>query len=241
MYDITRFSLADMTRCGTALRRIGDGAGTMEEVAGRVVEHLYQQLTDTDTGEKSFCLVRLFKTHDYGELSGELKEYVKKVLGREPNSPTIKCLTLLATAGRKPEWNDRTMSQGHRSIPLDSEEMVRAFPMISNLVSQLGLEITDVLHPDPNIIVDLDQKAYNVFHVFNAVGNEAIVDQENFVIPEGVRSCLGFGGMLPSGNLFVVVMFSLVPIPPAVAAMFRTIALNLKLVLLPFESDVFAR
>lgn len=240
MYDVTRFSLADMTRCGAALRRMGDGASTMEEVAGKVVEHLYQQMTDPGTGEKSFCLIRLFKTHDYVGLNGDLKEFVKKILGREPSSPATKCLTLLATAGRKPEWNDRTMSRGHQAIPLTSEEMVRAFPMISNLVSQLGLDITDVLHPDPDMIVDLDQRSYNVFHVFNAAGNEAIVDQENFVIPEGVKSCLGFGGMLPSGNLFVVVMFATVPIFSVVADMFRTIALNLKLALLPFESDVFA-
>ena len=212
----------------------------MEAAAVKIVEYLYQEMTDSESGEKSFCLVRLFKTHDYGELSEELKAFVRGVLGREPSSTTTKCLTLLATAGRKPEWNDRKTSQGHRSIPLDTEEMVRAFPMISNLVSQLGLEITDVLHPDPNMIMDLDQKAYNVFHVFNAAGHEAIVDQQNFVVPEGVKSCLGFGGMLPSGNLFVVVMFATVPIPPAVAAMFRTIALNLKLALLGLESAVFA-
>ncbi len=33
MYDITRFSLADMTRCGAALRRIGEDPTSMEEVA----------------------------------------------------------------------------------------------------------------------------------------------------------------------------------------------------------------
>ena len=112
--------------------------------------------------------------------------------------------------------------------------------MISNLVNQLGLEITDVLNPNPSMLVDIDQKTYNVFHVADAVGSEVIVDQEDFVIPEGIKSCLGFGGMLPSGNLFAVVMFSRVPIIPTVAAMFRTISLNLKLALLPFEASVFA-
>ncbi len=118
--------------------------------------------------------------------------------------------------------------------------VVGAFPMISNLVGQLGLEITDVLNPDPSMLVDIDQKAYNVFYVPYALGSEAIVDQEDFVIPEGIKSCLGFGGMLPSGNLFAVVMFSKVPIIPTVAGMFRTISLNLKIALLPFETRVFA-
>ena len=240
MYDITRFSLADMTRCGAALRRLGEGSTSMEEAAGKVVRYLYQEMTDRESGERSFGLVRLFKTHDYGDLDPELQRFAAEVLGREPELPATKCLTLLATAGSKEEWNDRRRSQRHRSIPLLSAEMVRAFPMISNLVDQLGLEITDVLNPDPGMLVDIDQKAYNVFHVPYAVGSEAIVDQEEFVIPEGIKSCLGFGGMLPSGNLFAVVMFSKVPIIPTVAAMFQTISLNLKIALLPFETRVFA-
>ena len=240
MYDITRFSLAEMTRCGAALRRMGEDSTSMEEVADKVVRYLYEEMTDRETGDRSFGLVRLFKTHDYGDLEPELQRFAAGVLGEEPELPGTKCLTLLATAGSQEEWNDRRRSQRHRSIPLLSAEMVRAFPMISNLVNQMGLEITDVLNLDPGMLVDIDQKAYNVFHVPYAVGSEAIVDQEDFVIPEGIKSCLGFGGMLPSGNLFVVVMFSKVPIIPTVAAMFQTISLNLKIALLPFETRVFA-
>ena len=240
MYDITRFSLADMTRCGAALRRMGEGSTSMEEVAGKIVRYLYQEMTDLETGDKSFGLVRLFKTHDYGDLEPELQRFAAEVLGREPELPGTKCLTLLATAGSKEEWNDRRKSKRHQSFPLLSAEMVQTFPMISTLVDQLGLDISEVLNPDPDMLVDIDQKAYNVFHIPYALGSEAIVDQEDFVIPEGIKSCLGFGGMLPSGNLFAVIMFSKVPIIPTVAAMFRSMSLNLKIALLPFETRVFA-
>ena len=37
------------------------------------------------------------KTHDYGDLDSQLQGIVVKVLGREPESPGTKCLTLLAT------------------------------------------------------------------------------------------------------------------------------------------------
>jgi hypothetical protein len=33
MYDLTSFSLKDMTACGETLRRMGDGAASMEEAA----------------------------------------------------------------------------------------------------------------------------------------------------------------------------------------------------------------
>lgn len=33
------------------------------------------------------------------------------------------------------------------------------------------------------------------------------------IVPFGIRSVLGFGGMLPDGNLFAIIMFSKVPVP----------------------------
>jgi hypothetical protein len=48
----------------------------------------------------------------------------------------------------------------------------------------------------------------------------------------GIGSVLGFGGMLPDGELFTVIIFARVAIPTPTAEMFRTIALNLKLGLL---------
>ena len=135
MYDITRFSLADMTRCGAALRRMGEGSTSMEEVAGKVVRYLYDEMTDLESGERNFGLVRLFKTHDYGDLDPELQAFVVGVLGQESVSPGTKCLTLLATAGSQEAWNDRRMSQRHRSIPLLSAEMVRAWSCTTSLDS----------------------------------------------------------------------------------------------------------
>ena len=43
---------------------------------------------------------------------------------------------------------------------------------------------------------------------------------------------LGFGGMLPDGELFAVIISTRAAIPSSTAEMFRTIALNLKLGLL---------
>jgi hypothetical protein len=45
---------------------------------------------------------------------------------------------------------------------------------------------------------------------------------------------LGFGGILPSGNLFVIIMFSKVPIPRQTADMFKSLTLSVKVTILPF-------
>jgi len=234
MPNIADFTLKDMVDFSSALRQMGSGAASMEEVADKIVHYLYENLVDKKTGEKSCVLVRLFKTHPYGELDEDLEEFARNILKTSPESPAMKCLILLASAGTQPEWNSRKQSRGHKAIPLPSEYFVRAFPMISQMIQQMGLEITTILQPDPAVVMDMTQKTYNVFHIPEATGNKYIPAQDDFVVPFGVRSVIGFGGILPSGNLFVIIMFSKVPIPRQTADMFRSLALSVKVAILPF-------
>jgi hypothetical protein len=143
-------------------------------------------------------------------------------------------LTLLATAGEKPEWNSRKKSEGHKTIPLPSAQAVEAIPMISQLIKQLGIDVGTILKPDPALVLELEQKTYNVFFVQEAAGSPFIPVQENFVILYKVRSVLGFGGLLPSGDLYAVLLFARVSISRDSADIFRNAAMNLKVALLPF-------
>ena len=229
-----RFTRSDMIACEAALRKLGQGAGSMEEVADRIVRHLYDHLVDPRSGERSCILVRFFKTHPFGELDPGLRRIALDVLGRPPDSPAMKCLTLLATAGVRPEWNSRESSAGHRAIPLPDALVADRLPMLGQLIKQFGLEVGAVLDPDPALLLDLEQRTYNVFHVPEAPGSPYVPAQGEFVIPFGVRSVLGFGGMLPRGDLFAVILFARVPIARATAALFRSLALSVKLAVLPF-------
>lgn len=113
MYDLTKFSLSDMTYCGAALRKLGGGATNMEAVANRVIQYFYASFTDSTTGGSAFALARIFKTHPYANLPVDLQGAADQVVQGAAIAPTTKCLTLLATAGALPAWNQRTASQGH--------------------------------------------------------------------------------------------------------------------------------
>ena len=239
MYDLETFTLRDMTEFGSALRKLGSGAESMEEVANRIVHYIYDHLINRQTGQKSCALVRFYKTHPYGELDTELREFAQTLLGDQSTSAEMKCLTLLATVGDKPEWNLRIKSVGHRAIPLPSEKVVTQIPMISQLVRQFGLEVNTVLKPAPDLLLDLAQTSFNVFHVSDAVGSPYLPAQEEFVIPFKIKSALGFGGILPSGHLFAIIIFSKVPITQAVAHMFKPVALNVKMTVISFEGAIF--
>ena len=241
MYDLARFTQAQVSECGASLRSLASGASSMEEVANKIVHHLYDNTPDALTGNPSCALVRFYKTHSYGELDSRLQEFAKGILGHNPDTPDMKCLTLLATVGENPDWNSRAKSNGHAAIPLASADFVSQIPMIAQLINQFGIEMGSVLKPDPSVILDLQRRTYNTFYIADAVGSQYIPAQEDFVVPYGVKSVLGFGGVLSSGELFVVVMFSKVPISRESAENVRDLAASAKEAVEPFVgSAVFA-
>jgi hypothetical protein len=240
MYDITHFTLADMTNCGARLREMSPAATSMEQAAGDIVRHLYENLQGS-TGRAS-VMVRLYKTHAYGDLPEELRDFSRAMMPTEPLLAKTKCLTLLATAGDLPEWNDRHASRRHRSIPLPSRRAVEQIPMIAQMLQQFGIEISSLVDAEPQVIREMDHKTHRVFYVPDThITGPYIPAQAEFVIPYGIKSALGFGGMLPTGNLFAVILFTRVAIPMETARMFRTIALNVKLNILRFAGGkIFA-
>ena len=241
MYNFAKFTLRDMTALGTALRNLGAEAETMEGAANHIVRHLYDNFIDPSSNEPACALVRFYKTHAYSDLEAGLARFAAGLLSDQPYSPSMKCLTLLATAGQQPEWNTRQASSGHKAIPLPSEEVVLQLPMVAQLVQQFGLEISAVLQSAPEIIVAAEQDNFNVFHVPDALGSPYVPAQEGFVIPFGIKSVLGFGGMLPDGNLFAVILFAKIPIDEVTADMFKVLALNTKVAILPFAEDAIFR
>jgi hypothetical protein len=233
MYDISNFSLSDMTQCGVALRKAGAEASSMEEAAIRVVTMLHDELR-AESGKRGCVLVRTFITLPYQQLPAEQQAFAARILPEIVDRPDLKCLTLLATAGEEPAWNDRRASLAHQALPLPSEESIARSPMISQLIRQLGVEIGTLLAPPSDMMVDNTQHTFNVFHVLEAVGSPHIPAQQQFVIPYGVQSVLGFGGLLPPGELFATILFTRVRVPREVAERFKTLALNVKVALLPF-------
>jgi len=218
---------------------MGSNSASMEETAGRIVRYFYDGLVDAE-GRRVSALVRFFKTHPFSDLDSKLQGFAQALLGSVTPSPDMKCLVLLATAGDKTEWNSRKKSQGHQAIPLPSKESVQQAPMVSNLITQLGIPLGMVIRPEPELLLYMEQRTYNVFHVPEALGSPYIPAQQEFVVPFGIRSVLGFGGLFPSGEMFAVIMFLKVQITKETADLFQTLALNVKLAVLPFDEAVFS-
>ena len=233
MHHLRSFQLRDMTACGAAFRRLGANATSLEQVADHLVRHLYTSLTMGRSGEPACSLVRLFKTTPYSRLTPDLRALADIRLGNTPPSPSLTCLTLLASAGVVPGWNDPTLSSRFRVIPLATPEAVEQLPMFSQLFQQLGASLPHLTRPNRSLLLDAREQSFNVFHIPQAEGSPFVPSQEEFVRAYGIRSVLGFGARLPDGELYSIILFSKDFIPQGTAELFKPLAMSAQIALSP--------
>jgi len=187
------------------LEKLAVKCSSTEAIAVDAVNYLYNRFGDVD-GVQHAALMRFFRTVAYCDLTPHLQEQVCSILKAEP-PPATNCLTLLATRGIESDWNDRLASTSHQVIPLVSEKVIEEAPMIVRLVKRLGIDIARIIEPAPGLFLHPKLKRYNCMYVPEARGSSDIVAQSKFVIPHNIRSVIGFGSLLPTGDMFAVLMF----------------------------------
>lgn len=109
--------------------------------------------------------------------------------------------------------------------------------MVSQLFHQLGVDARRVISSRTALVED-ERRPCGVFHVEEALDHPAIPAQADFVIPYAIRSAIGFGGILPAGEMFAVVAFSRARIPEHAVDAFVAAALGTKLALSPFSGGL---
>jgi signal transduction histidine kinase len=236
-FEFEHLGLQHLTELGVALRARARGTASLEDVAKLIVDGVFERFEAAPAA--SLPLFRLYLTRSLGELEPSVAAACRAAFPDEQLGAGVRCLSLAASRGVEPAWNDVAQSQGHRAIPLPSQQAIERLPMVLQLVKQLGLEVSHVVQPSPELMTSLSQTAFNAFHVPEALDSPHIPAQEGFVKPFGIRSAFGFGGALPTGHVFAAVGFSTVPVSAATARLFELFALYAKLCFL--ESEEAAR
>ena len=237
MLRLDSFSIDDLLECRDAFREIGERSQAFEEVAQSIAEFLQGCLVD-DAGAPACALVRMYRTCRLADLPPTVQGFVERSARGQDLRAETRCLTLVGTAGIEREWNDRTSSLRHQAIPLSSTEVVERSPMIVGLIEQLGLEVASVVDPDLDPL-PLHHRDYDVFFVPDALSSPLVPAQDEFVVPYGITTVVGCGGVLPSGDLFALILFTKVRLSAETADLFRTLALSVKATLVPFTFKVF--
>lgn len=237
MYNEIPFTSKDLARCSLVLRHLGKNSASMQESSQKIVDYIYEHFYDSETEQNSCALVRLFKTHPYGALEDSFQASARSLIKDTLPVADTKCWTLLAAAGKEPHSNYSLVNK-NIVIPLVNQELVAEMPGISEMILRLGLDIPTVLGMAPEKMLESEHKLLNAFYISNAKDSPFIAEQDSLIIPYGVKSVLGIGGLLPSGSLFVVMIFLKIQIPQNMAEMLKNLALAIKTSLLPFDGEV---
>jgi len=224
--DLTDFALGDMVRLASALRGLVTKADGVEQYSQALCTHLHESLLSED-GTRQVVLARLYLTQPLRDLPAIEQAFVTR--GGEQVADDVRCLTLLGTAGEETAWNDRHRSTSHLALALTDQDRVRSMPMVAGLLQQLGVDIAALVDP-AGLVLNTDEHRFGAFHVPEADGSPLIPDQD-FVRRYGVRSVLGFGGVLPDGDMYTVVLFCRVPVPRSIAELLETLSPSITLAL----------
>ena len=214
---------------------------SLEEVAQALAKALLERFSG------SVVLARMYVTATEAELPAGDKAFVAELARakRAIVTTSTPILSLIATAGTQPAWNDRRLSRGHRGIPLVSDAFVQQIPMIARLLTDLGVELKSLDTPDAGMSVVRRDWA-GLFHVPDArttkdqLGRLIIPDQD-FVAEYGVKTVFGIGGAYPGGRIAVLILFTKETVPREIAERFLPIIAQFKVATMGTVNDKLYR
>ena len=182
-------------------------AATLEQAAQELANSVYDEF-----GE-SVVLTRVYLTVPFERLPGANQTFVR-TLADSANAGSLlqqatPVLSLIGSFGQESEWRDRRNSKGHVGIPLISASFVDAIPMISRLLSELGLPVDWADHHDIEVVKRIGTGFFFVGNAAEAVDHEGrkIIAAQDFVAAHQIRSVFGTGGAYRNGQLVVAVVF----------------------------------
>ena len=97
---------------------------------------------------------------------------------------------------------------------------------MAGLINALGLDIHFVMRPTAREALERHHQEYRVLHVADMSADTPFSAHRAFIEHFGIRSVLGIGGVLPSGDMFAVVLFSGVTIDERTADLLRSLSLS---------------
>ncbi len=182
-----------------------DTASSLERAAQRLADILFEEAAG------AFVLARVFATVAFEGLPKDDADFARLTVRKSKVEtlllPTTPVLSLLGSRGQETSWNRRTLSKSHRAFPLLSREFVHARPMISRLLSDLGLPLDGIVRVGKGVKLQqlMGGASTRLFHVPDArtatdIEGRNIVPQQDFVKTFGVRSVFALGGTWPNGS-----------------------------------------
>jgi hypothetical protein len=193
---------------------------SLERAARRCVDAFY------DAFQESVVLLRAFLTVAFETLPPFQRAFVERLAAAhdaaEQLGAATPVLSLLATRGVEPYWNDRRSSQGHVGIPFLNSRFITGVPMVAALLKELGLSLDWIDRQDAGMLKRALGRSTGLFLVEHASSatdtlGRKIISAQDFVERYGIESVFGAGGAYFGGQILVYIAFCRHHVPRSVA------------------------
>jgi hypothetical protein len=173
---------------------------SLEAAAERFVGRLAEEFP-------SIVLARVFGTMPFSGLPPAERAAARVAADGLTLLPNTDTLTLFATVGARPQWNERRRSQAHLAIPLVSSAHVDNIPMVSRLLKDLRYRLDDGEDATPFVTRAL-ANANGLFYVPDAATTldekgRRVIPASDFVRDHAIQTVFGFGGAYAIHPMFV--------------------------------------
>jgi hypothetical protein len=195
------------------VRQAARAAPSLERAAQQLAELMFE-----DAGG-AIVLARVFATGMFASLPREEADFATLAARKGKAEALLQAstpvLALLGTYGIELAWRQRTLSKDHRALPLVSRDFVHGRPMMSSLLSELGLPFGGPVRIGNGVKLEqlMGGDSTRLFHVLDAATatdaeGRKIIPRQDFVRSYGVCSVFALGGTWPNGSSGFLVVFS---------------------------------
>jgi len=236
VFNLATFNIDDLARCTKSVNKLGSDSETSADFASSLVTYLYDHFKN-EAGKPACALIRFFQTMPYANIGKELQSIVDEELQQQQGDDLMTCMILRATRGHIAEWNSTRYSNQHRVIPMPNEKTISRVPMLSQLIRALGFRLTGAGNSVNSADASSKTNQQDVLLVADPGDNSIIPEQAGFVVPFGIKSALGLGSLLPSGNMFALLMFTNVDLPVEIRETLKSLLKVINLRLSQFDDN----
>jgi hypothetical protein len=211
MSTLTDYSPAEIRDFRSRLQEALKDASQLQAAAQNCARMLYEEF------QESIVLARLFVTLPFKDLPARDQAFIRALAGAKEIDSLLnektQVLSLLGTYGAKPAWSDRYQSQAHLGIPLVSASFVESIPMVSRLMTDMGIGTDWFDKLEADILVKNLGTAAGVFYVRDAktwldARSRKIVSAQDFVAAHDIKTVFGLGGSYLNGSFVTMIMFT---------------------------------
>lgn len=230
MADLDAFSVDDLVTLSTEVRHLGEDAATMAEAGQRICDHLRANLTSGPDSGPACVYVTVHKTHALRLLPEALREVACSV--DDTAAARTPCLVLLSAA---PGGVDVVAQEPRARVRPLTERAFRESPLMPRLIEALGVDVGTILDPQQALKMQLQHRNLNVFVERDLPESEWVPDDaERERLRElGLRTVVSIGGILPSGDLFLLTLFAGGDVSDRSADLLRSLGIAVKAALIP--------